>query len=109
MVQRHLDAAQPDLAAVSRYTQMLLDNESPNAHLLARSLPVLRGTWDEARVSTAAERGVADATVYLAKTCPACNAPTLARSQTETGQTAATGAVDQQRKIQDGIAALESL
>ena len=109
MVHRHLEAADPDMEAVGRYTQILLDEGSPNAHLLARSLPALEATWGRARVHAAAEQGITEAEAFLGKTCPACNAPALARSQKPTSETAAAGAVGSQRAIQDGITALEAL
>lgn len=109
MVQRHLNAPDPDVVAVGRYTQMLLDENSPNSHLLAQALPALEPTWGEARTHAAAMQGSDDATAYLARTCPACNAPAVGQRRTETAQTAVAGVVDRQRSIRDGIAALEAM
>lgn len=109
MVQRHLDAEDPDLDAVGRYTQMLLDDESPNAHLLVRALPALESTWGETRVAAAAEKGRTDATLWLDQTCPACNASALRSGQTDMAQDAASGTRDTQRAIQQGIESLAIL
>lgn len=109
MIQRHLDAPDSDVAAVERYAQMLLDDQSPNAHLIAEALPALRATWGEARVRAAAAKAATDATEYLDRTCPACNASALARGQAAGGPTAAGGVVGQQQAIQAGIRALEAI
>lgn len=109
MIHRHLEADVPDKAAVARYTELLLTERSPNAHLIARSLPVLEPTWGAERVRLSATNAISAARTYLDRTCPACNAQALGRGQTPTGQAAADGAVDQQRAIQDGIAALEGI
>ena len=109
MIQRHLAAATPDMSAVGRYTQILLDEQSPNAHLLAQALPALKPTWGEARVHAAAERASTEGAAYLVKTCPTCNARALAAARTELGREAADGAGEQQRAIQDGIATLRNI
>lgn len=109
MIHRHLETAEPDKEAVARYADILLTEQSPNAHLIARALPVLEPTWGADRVHRSATSAVSAARTYLDRTCPACNAQTLGRGQTPTGQTAAEGAVDQQRVIQDGISALEAM
>lgn len=108
MIQRHLAAPTQDTEAIGRYTQMLLDEESPNAHLLAEALPVLKVSWGEARVHAAAERGATEAAAFLEKTCPACNASARARGRAESVQSE-SGAVDQQKAIQNGIVALQSI
>lgn len=109
MIQRHLAAPAPNMEAVGRYTQMLLEEDSPNAHLLARSLPALEPSWGEARVDAAAERTVAQATRYLSETCTSCNVAALRRGKEPLGEAGAESVSEAGRAIQDGIGALKAL
>jgi hypothetical protein len=68
MLDHHLLGAPASAAsreAIGFYTTHLLENESPNAHLLDRSLDALAGHWEEARIAAAAETALAGAQRYL--------------------------------------------
>lgn len=105
MVQRYLSQPTPDVAAVGRYTDMLLAEGSPNAHLLARALPVVQASWGDARVHAAAEQAATEAAAYLDHTCPGCTA----RSRTAVGTAQVPDGTSMQQDIQSGIDALESI
>ena len=107
MVQRHLAADTPDMAAVGRYTDLLVAEDSPNAHLVASALTALKPTWGEARVHAAAAKTEAIATDYIARTCAGCNAS--ARNAPAVGTVEAPDTGETHRSIQDGISRLSSL
>ena len=60
-------------AAISFYTQLLLDNNHPDAMILSRALEALEGEWPPERRADAAQRASRFASEYLAlNPCEAC-------------------------------------
>jgi hypothetical protein len=64
MLRAHLQADEPDTEAVAFYTRHLLDQDSPNAIVLAAALDHLEGAWSAKDVAEARERA---ASVVLAE------------------------------------------
>ena len=62
MLRAHLAEPAPDAKAVAFYTQLLLDQESPNAIVLSKALDHLEGEWPAERVAEA-RIGTADAVI----------------------------------------------
>ena len=59
--------------AISFYTQLLVDNNHPDALIISRALAALEGEWSSARRAEAAKRASQSAAEYLAvNPCEAC-------------------------------------
>ena len=96
MLQAHLvpgEEHSPDrVAAIGRYTEMLLRHQSPSAMLIDQALDALEGYWSSERIAAAARRTYAIAESYVERQagCEGCGL-TKARRKIATSQ-GATGA-----------------
>lgn len=75
------------LEATAFYTQMLIDNETPNGALMRRALTELEGTWTRVEQRTAAEATLASAERYAAwqSECVDCGSSQLRRAVEASG------------------------
>lgn len=68
MLEAELAAASPDAGRVAYYTDLLYTHENQRADLFAQALPLLRGTWTEARVAEVAGHTAERARHWMGRT-----------------------------------------
>jgi hypothetical protein len=74
MLRAHLREPEPNTEAVAYYTQLLLDQDSPNAIVLAKALDHLEGEWTDVRVAES-RLSTADAVIAGRKGSASASSP----------------------------------